>query len=132
MTLIAAAVVLTLSSHPSPFDVERLATLRPHAATSQTASPAEPGERTPPGSVTVKPFLRLFQPPSPPPRTPLPPLTAPSVRPGPESDRPRVVCGTTLVPLDPGFDRAIRQHAPTRPRPSLRAQTPPPCESTRK
>lgn len=42
--------------------------------------------------------------------------------------RPRVRCGTTLVPVDPRFDAGLRRTPPDRPRPSSRSVTPPACE----
>jgi hypothetical protein len=93
------------------------------------------------GAVTVRadqvtvtpPFSKLFQPqtgesaqpaPRPAPRIPLMPQLAP----GTTQLRPHVACGTTVVPVDPRFDAAIRKPAPDKPRASVRAVTPPPCQ----
>ena len=42
----------------------------------------------------------------------VPPRVTASVAP------PRVLCGTTVVPVDPDFDAGIRQQAPLHPRPA--------------
>lgn len=79
------------------------------------------------------PFSNLFRPRSP--VRPTQPAPAPAQQfpgtPSPQADpslAPRVVCGMTLVPVDPQHDAAIRKQAPMTPKPSVRAVPPPPCE----
>ena len=80
--------------------------------------PALPGGNAPfAGQPRIKPNIQL-------PRTlpmPAPQLPAPMVQ------APSVVCGMTLVPVDPKFDAAIRRPAPDKPAPRIGTITPPVC-----
>jgi hypothetical protein len=86
------------------------------------------GPRTllqPQGKVRVNPYGRLFEPPDLRATTPVPQFSAPR----PETSRPRIVCGMTMIPIDPNVDPKIH----VRPRQSdtrytIRAIPPPVCK----
>lgn len=44
---------------------------------------------------------------------------------------PRVVCGTTVVPVAPAFDAKMRRPAPRDPKPSARTAPAPSCQSSK-
>ncbi len=54
----------------------------------------------------------------------LPVLTRTLNQPGSADRKPRVACGTVVIPADPAFDAKIRRDTPVWPKPSVRAITP--------
>ena len=101
--------------------------LAPPVAMAQTRFPT-PGP-VPWPKPSQEPFRDLFggQ------RVTPPPTVAPffQVQPLPRPNRPeppRVVCGTTVVPVDPAFDAAIRRVPPDDVRLAKRTVPAPPCE----
>lgn len=78
----------------------------------------------------AQPFKNLFPSPLQPKAQAVPkPLFAVRPQVGRDTQGARVVCGMTLIPVDPAFDRAIRGATPERaPRPATRAVPAPTCE----
>jgi hypothetical protein len=112
----------------------RSLTLALLVALTTTASLASAAQRLPLPR-NSNPWGSLFQPP-----TPQPPESAPQLPSAPRffrvapvnagqasAPQSHVVCGTTVVPVDPTFDARIRRAAPTVPRLASRSVVPPVC-----
>lgn len=112
--------------------VALLLSLQPVVASESTGAPQASGigERTgtllqPQFEIPGKPYSRLFEAPDLRKTTPVRPLSAPL----PETSQPKVVCGMTLIPIDPSIDPKIYVESRQRDtRYSIRAIRPPICK----